>query len=42
MVFEKIVWWFWLYRLPTATVIASRGIEMIGVDVSKRVINTIN
>ena len=28
--------------LPTAAMIASRGIEVIGVDVSKHAVNTIN
>jgi UDP-N-acetyl-D-mannosaminuronic acid dehydrogenase len=36
------VWWFWLYRLLIAAVIASRGIEVIGIDVSRGVIDTIN
>jgi UDP-N-acetyl-D-mannosaminuronic acid dehydrogenase len=43
MAFEKIcVVGLGYIGLPTAAVIASRGIEVIGVDVSKRVIDTIN
>ncbi|WP_297823823.1 UDP-N-acetyl-D-mannosamine dehydrogenase [uncultured Paraglaciecola sp.] len=43
MTFEKIcVVGLGYIGLPTAAVIASRGIEVIGVDVSKRVIDTIN
>jgi UDP-N-acetyl-D-mannosaminuronic acid dehydrogenase len=43
MVFEKIcVVGLGYIGLPTAAVIASRGIEVIGIDVSKRVIDTIN
>lgn len=43
MTFEKIcVVGLGYIGLPTAAVIASRGIEVIGVDVSKKVIDTIN
>ncbi|WP_340676900.1 UDP-N-acetyl-D-mannosamine dehydrogenase [Paraglaciecola sp.] len=43
MVFEKIsVIGLGYIGLPTAAVIASRGIEVIGVDVSKKVVDTIN
>jgi UDP-N-acetyl-D-mannosaminuronic acid dehydrogenase len=43
MAFEKIcVVGLGYIGLPTAAVIASRGIEVIGIDVSKRVIETIN
>jgi len=43
MAFEKIcVVGLGYIGLPTAAVIASRCIEVIGIDVSKRVIETIN